>query len=109
MFNVIARPEFTRLVEVRRPAGAGVTTEQFNATFRWVPSDELEAFDSGTNEGIKDLLRTVLVRADDLVGEDNEPLAWDGDVRETLLSWSNVRVALLLAYNKAWVEEKRGN
>jgi hypothetical protein len=106
---VITRPEFTRRVEVRTPSGDGVKTESFSATFRWVPGDDLEGFDSNTSEGVKDLLRSVLVRADELVGTNDEPLAWSPEIREELLSWSNVRVALLLAYNKAWVEEKRGN
>lgn len=109
MFNITTRPEFTRTVEVRSPEGDSVRTDTFQATFRWLPSDELEQFDDATTDGIKGIIRAVLVRCDDLVGEDDKPLDWSDDVLEALLTWSNVRLALLLTYNKAWVEEKRGN
>lgn len=109
MFNIAIRPEFTRTVKVQTPEGEGVREDDFRATFRWVPSDELEEFDNRTTEGIKDLLRAVIVRCDDLLGEGDKPVAWSDSVREQLLGWSNSRLALLLAYNTGWVEEKRGN
>jgi len=109
MFNVLARPTFTRTVKVSSPDGDGLREDSFVATFVWVPSDELQAFETDTTEGIKDLLRDVIVSAADLVGDNDERLEWSSDLLEGLLAWSNVRAALLLAYNSAWVEEKRGN
>ena len=115
MFNIATRPTFTRTVEVQSPDGDGLRTDTFKATFNWVPSDELEKFDAKTTDSIKGFLRAVVVRCEDLVGEAEDgsgkpvPLPWSDEVREALFAWSNVRTALLLAYNKAWLEEKRGN
>lgn len=109
MFRVTNRPAFTRTVSVRTPEGDGLRTETFRATFRWLPSAEIESFDTDSAEGIKDLLRAVIIRCDELVDDDNEMLPWDDALREAVLGWSHVRFALLLAYNSAWTEEKRGN
>lgn len=109
MFRVTARPEFTRTVTVRSPEGDGLRSETFRATFRWLPTDEIETFDRDSADGIKDLLRAVVVRCDELVDDAGELLPWSDDLRETLFGWSHVRFALLLAYNAAWTEEKRGN
>lgn len=109
MFNIVQTPEFTRTVDIQMPEGEGVRTEQFRATFRWLPSDTLQEFDNRSTDGIKDMLRAIIVRCDELLGDDDRPLEWSDTVRETLLGWSNARAALLLAYNAAWVEEKRGN
>ena len=109
MFNIETRPEFTRTVKVQVPEGEAVREYDFRATFVWLPSDELEEFDNRTTEGIKDMLRAVIVRCDDLLGKGDKPVEWSDGVREQLLGWSNSRLALLLAYNSAWTEEKRGN
>lgn len=109
MFNITQTPQFTRTVKIQTPEGDGVRTDDFQATFRWLPSDDLQEFDTSTTDGIKDLLRTILVHCGDLLGDDDQPLKWSETVRETLLGWSNARTALLLAFNTAWSEEKRGN
>lgn len=109
MFNVLAKPTFTRTVKVKFPSGDGVETASFKATFLWVPSDELETFDRDTTEGIKEMLRHVLVSASEIVDDDGKELPWDDELREQVLGWSNARVGLLLAYNSGWIEEKRGN
>lgn len=109
MFNINQRPEFTRTVTVETPEGDGIRRDTFSATFRWVPSDELAAMGGDTTEDIKSMLRHVVVRCDELIDDNGEALPWSPDLLEQLMGWSNVRLAMLTAFNMGWVEAREKN
>lgn len=109
MFNVVTTPKFSRTVTVKVPDGDGHSEQTFKAYFKVVKDDELQGLSWFETDHVKDVLRKVLMSADDLVGDDNKPVPFSDDVREGLLSLPYVRVALLKTYTLAQIQDAAGN
>ncbi len=109
MFKIADNPTFTHDVEINVPADGGSERQSLKATFKVLPANELAAFDTGTNEGQKDFLRAVIVKLDDLVGEDDKPLPYNDKLRDHLLELFYVRIPLMNAYSRAMVIGRVGN
>lgn len=94
-FNIEAEPIFTQIVEVTPPGGEAQT---FPAHFRALPISEYSAYDIETAEGTRALLDAVLLRADDIVGNDGHLLPWTDALKARLLDLTWVRAGIYRAY-----------
>ena len=95
MFKINTHPQFTSHVEV--PLGDDepqVLTTRFQA----LPIEEAKVFDTRTPEGTTGLLKRVVIRFDDLVDDDGEPIAYTEALRDELLDLGWVRNALVRKY-----------
>lgn len=109
MFKVLSKPVFKTEVEVVTPEAHAARRETFTAHFRVEDAKTLNTFNLASEEGTTAFLRKVLVQADDLAGEDGEPLPWSEDVKEALLNHIPARIALLKAYNAGMTEAREKN
>lgn len=109
MFKVIERPEFTHTVPVLVPVDGGHEEQSLKVRFRALPDDELGTFDHDTNEGTHAFLRVAIVRIEDVVGTDGKPVPYSDALRDQLLQFPFVRVALLRAYSAAVTGARLGN
>lgn len=108
MFNVITIPTFTRDVPVSVPSGDGFKEDSLKATFCVRPDDEA-SFDANSPEDIKRFLRDIIVKLDDLVDDAGNPVSYNDEIREQLLSLPYVRIALLRTYTRAQIKVLAGN
>ncbi len=109
MFRIVENPEFTHTVPVAVPSDGGHREETMRVRFRVIADELADSFDLQDPVGVKDFLRAVIVRIDDLVGGDNKPLDWSVDLRELVLGLPYARLALLRGYMTAVVKTRLGN
>jgi len=109
MFKIVENPEFTHKVRIMVPTDGGHAEQSFRARFRVVPTDESEAGQLDTDEGLNAFLRAAWVGAEELVGDDGSPLPWSDGLRDTLLGLPYVRLALLSTYMSAITRAVSGN
>lgn len=109
MFIVTDRYTFTRTVEVFVPTDGGHERQDLKATFGVVPAEEQDSYDLGTTEGSTAFLEKIVVRFDDLAGEDKQPLAYSDALRDRLLRFQFIRLALVAAYTRAVNKAVEGN
>lgn len=86
-----------------------VGTEEFTATFLALSDKELEPFDGPGAETQKDFLRHVVTALTDLLGEDDTPLVFSREVLEDMITYPDLRVAMLRAYNDGLYRARAGN
>lgn len=107
MFKVTNVPKFTHTVSVMVPTDGGHVEQTFKATFLVEDVEKLsEIQDEG---GQKALLQRVVSHMDDLIGEDDQPLPYSDQLRDQLIGYAYVRVALFNAYLSAVTKAKPGN
>ncbi len=109
MFRIVENPEFTHTVPVAVPADGGHREETMRVRYRVIGDDLAESFDLQDPTGVKEFLRAVIVRIDDLVGGDGKPLEWSTELREVVLGLPYARLALLRGYLSAVVKARLGN
>ncbi len=109
MFKIADNPTFTHTVDIDVPADGGSDKQSIKVTFKVLPANELAEFDTSKNEGQKDFLRAVIVKLDDLVGEDDKPLPYNDRLRDHLFELFYVRIPLMNAYSRAMVIGRLGN
>jgi len=109
MFKIVENPEFTHVVPVPVPTDGGHREETMRVRYRVIGDDLADSFDLQDPNGVKDFLRAVIVRIDDLVGGDNKPLEWSADLRELVLGLPYARLALLRGYMTAVIKTRLGN
>ncbi|NCM96152.1 MAG: hypothetical protein GW948_02210 [Rhodobacterales bacterium] len=107
MFKINARPTFT--IEVPIALEGATDTQTLKATFRAIPDEEATAHDFNSAEGFKTFLRDVIVELHDLVDLEDKPLAYSVAVRDELLGWQHIRMALYRAYWAALSKGRSGN
>lgn len=109
MFKVTDNPTFTHEVKVMVPADGGHREESLKATYRVLPIDEMRKFALDTPQGGTEFLRAVILKLDDLVGEDKKPITYNDDVRDRVLALPYCRAALAQGYFDAVSSAKAGN
>ncbi|MEE2916662.1 MAG: hypothetical protein VYB32_06265 [Pseudomonadota bacterium] len=109
MFTVTDTYTFTRPVKVLVPANGGHDQQEFKATFRVIPVDEQDGYDLGTAEGSSAFLRAIIVELSDLVDGNDEPLPYSEGLRDRLLRFQFIRVALTTTYFDAIKKAVAGN
>lgn len=101
MFKIDQRPTFTRRVEIKVPAGGGHEMQDMSVTFRVLPDEEIEAFDTRTTVGEREFLAVAVTNFEDIEDEDGKPLPYSDSLRDRLIGLAYVRVALINAYHAA--------
>ncbi|MEQ8340064.1 MAG: hypothetical protein RID15_13805 [Marinovum algicola] len=106
MFNVTARPSFTRTVTIQTPEGDGFREDSLKATFRVTPSSE---FNLHRVVDQKAFLAEAVTGLDEVVGEDDAPIPFSAELLDQLLGLDNVRLAMMSTYSSAVSKFKLGN
>lgn len=109
MFVVDRNPQFTHSITVNVPVNGGIEQQVCKATFRVVPTSEMDAFDLSEVEGTIAFLRSALVEMADLADTEGAPLPWNDEIRDLLLDRIYVRSALVTGYFKAVSGARAGN
>lgn len=109
MFTVTDNPTFTHPVKVSVPVDGGHERQDFRATFRMISAEEQDSFDLTTPEGTTGFLHAIIVELHDLVDDQGQPLPYSDRLRDRLLSFQIVRVALTQSYFGALKKAVEGN
>jgi len=105
-FKINDRPEFTRIVTILVPEGDDFREDTLKATFRVTSAEDHDLFGV---EGMKDFLRDAIVRLDDVIGDDDTPLEYSPNLRDSVLAMDNARLALMRTYSEAVTRLKLKN
>ncbi|WP_288457742.1 hypothetical protein [uncultured Sphingomonas sp.] len=109
MFTVTDNYTFTRPVKVLVPANGGHDPQEFKATFRVIPVDQQDGYDLGDSQGSSDFLCAIIVELSDLVDGAGQALPYSDALRDRLLRFQFIRVALTTAYFDAIKKAVAGN
>lgn len=109
MFKIVDTRTFTLVVPIMTPADGGYIKESLRATFQVIDTEAMEAFNLATAEGTTAFLKAAVVKLDGATNADNEPIAYNEQLRDQLLKLQFVRQALATAYFEAMTRVKEGN
>jgi hypothetical protein len=109
LFNIDSDPVFRAPVKVTVPTVDGPVAETFSADFRLLDVDQFNGFDLSAPDGTRDFLVAAIVRLDEIVGRDGQPVPYDDGLRDRLLGKPHVRAALVRAYLKEVQAAAQGN
>ena len=109
MFKVVDDLTFTHSVTARVPVDGGHDEQEFKATFKVMPVDQVDNYDLKTVEGATEFLARVVVSMSELADEKGKDLAYNDDVRSKVLQMPYARKALLDAYSKGVSGARTGN
>lgn len=108
-FKLIDNPTFTHTVKIRVPRDGGFANETVKATYSVIPVEEYAKFDMTTEQGTKDFLIRAIVSLGDIVDENDEPLEYNDELRDRLLSLPYMRIGLSAGYHKGVADARLGN
>jgi hypothetical protein len=108
-FVVTKHPQFTHKVKVQVPVNGGFETQDFDATFNVVPTDEVGDYDLSSGAGSTDFLRRAVDSITDLVDENDQPITYNDGIRDLLFGQLYVRRALVRTYFDAVSGAQAGN
>lgn len=108
MFKIEENPTFTTTVRLVMP-GDDPVEQSFSATYRLLLMSDFENHDTLSPEGQTAFLQTIIVRLDDIVGADNEPIAYSEALRDQIIDIVPARNALYDAYTAALTAARVGN
>lgn len=102
MFKLQKAATFTTTATLLVPTDEGQVEQTIGVRFKVMP---VAAADLETDE----FLRHAILRVDDVVDDDNEPVAFSPDLLERLVTTPFVRVGLMRAYWQAVSGARAGN
>lgn len=108
-FKVNLNPEFTHLVPVMVPVDGGHREETLATRFRVLDDDALGEYDVNTTPGLRAMLDAVVVGFEDLLDDDDRPLACTAELRAHFLGLPYIRIGLYVAYRAATTKARLGN
>lgn len=108
MFKIARNPEFTHDVPIMVPVDDGFEEQKLRTRFRVLSADETMAHDFATPEGTEAYLRAIVVRFEDVVGDDGKAMP-DEESKNRLLGIIYVRQGLMTHYREAQSKAKTGN
>lgn len=106
MLKLAKRPEWTHEVTISVPVDGGFENQTCRVRFRLIDDADLDPTDP--NNPIP-MLRSVVVRIDDLVDEAGQPLDWNDKVRDAVFAMPFVQVGLVKAYWRSVTGAREGN
>lgn len=109
MFKINPNPEFTHVVKVKVPVDGGFSDQTFKVTYRVVPTSEAATFQLNTAVGATDFLRRAIIRFDELIDMNDQPVEYNHEVRDQLLGFSYLRQAVANTYFEAVSGAQAGN
>lgn len=83
--------------------------QDFSAEFSILPDETLAEIGGPGVEGEKAVMRAIVRRLFDVVGEDGQEIAHSAALLEQVIGFADLRIAILRAYNEGRVEARRGN
>ena len=102
MFKLQKAPTFTTTATLNVPTDEGQVEQTIGVRFKVMPK---EAGELETDE----FLRRAILRVDDVVDEDNEPLPFGPELLEQLLATPFAVIGLIKAYWQALSGARSGN
>lgn len=110
MFKFAKNAEFTHDVPVQLPCDNGFADEMLRTRFRKLSKAEMSRYTTVTTvEEQIEFLSAVVVRFENVVDDNNEPITDADQLKRDLLEDPAVRLALSLHYNLAMVGGRRKN
>jgi len=109
MYKVVKTLEFTHTVPVMVPTDGGHTEQQLKVRYRIVPGTDNDGLDLSESDGMLTFLKKVIVSIEDLVDEQDHPIPYNNKVRDQLLEFPFIRVALSRGWVAAVTKAKAGN
>lgn len=83
--------------------------QDFVADFVIISDEEADLAHTGGVDGDKAILRAIVHRLSDIETDDGLPVPYTPDVLEQVIDFTDLRIALLRAYNEGRIEARRGN
>ena len=90
-FKLISDPTFSRTVKIKVPVDGGFEDQSIKATFRVLSAETIEKAELATGQGSTKFLKDVLVKLDDIVGEDGQPVPYSDKLRDQIIQLPYVR------------------
>ena len=109
MLKISTNPTFERTITARVPVDGGYREDSFKATFKVLSTDEIAAFELGTEDGTRKLLMAAIDSLDDIAGENDKPLPYNDGLRDQVLGLPYLRTALVNEYFKSLAGVAEGN
>lgn len=109
MFKIAKDPQFTHTVPVLVPVDDGHEEQSLKVRFRVRTVDDLNQHDRMTAEGTEAFLRSIIVRFEDVVGDDGQPVPSNDALTDQLLAFPFIRMAVVQGYFQAVNKAKLGN
>jgi len=111
MFKIVTNPEFTHDVTVMTPVDGGFKEETFKCRFKLLDADRIDKFSITSSFSALNatFLKEVIVRFEDLIGDDDKPLPYNDALRDLVLATPGAQMALMQTYLTAISKVKQGN
>lgn len=110
MFRIAASPTFKHDVPVMVPVDEGHEERALVTRFRVLALDEMMKFEPlSAMKNQTDFLNAVVVTFEDIEDDGGKPVACTAEVKARLLSLPYVRLALMVAYERAVAKAKEKN
>jgi hypothetical protein len=109
MFTIVDKPTFRHEIKIHVPVDGGFKDETVQVTYRVLPVEDAEKHDLSTPVGTKEFLQAALVKIDDVVDGGKQAVPYSDQLRDLMLSFSYVRVALAAGYFSAVAGARAGN
>lgn len=109
MFKVNQEPEFVRDAKIHTPHEDGFREDLLKTRFRAIPVSEADGYDLSTGAGTIEFLKRVVVGFENLIGEDDKPMACTEALIDALLDEAYIRVGLVGTYFKGMHKSASGN
>ena len=109
MFKINKTPEFTRDATIFTPEEEGFREDILKTRYRAIPISEADSYDLATGSGTIKFLKRVVIRFDNLIGDDDKPMACTEQLIDDLLDEAYIRVGLVGAYFKGLHKSASGN
>jgi hypothetical protein len=95
MFDIDLKPVFTTTVKIIAPGGQ---EQSFEGTFEALDIDAFESFDLATGAGARAFLERVLLKVNDIIDGQGNPVPDSPELRAKLINKSWVRGPAVKAY-----------
>lgn len=109
MFKIAKDPQFTHTVPILVPVDGGHEEQTLKVRFRVRTVDDLNQHDRMTAEGTEAFLRSIIVRFEDVVDDDGQPVPSNDALTDQLLAFPFIRMAVVQGYFNAVNKAKLGN
>ena len=101
-FKLQKHPTFRTTATINVPTDAGTVPQSLSVRFRVLPED-------ATNLESLEFLRQAVLGLDDVVDDNDTPLAFSAELLEDVIAPPYVRICLIKAYWQALAGAKAGN
>lgn len=109
MFKIVSDPQFCHDVPVMVPVDDGHAEQILRTRFRVLNDEARAAYDLSTRDGTADFLRAIVVGFEDVVDDQDKPMASDDALIERMIGTPYIAGALANYYFPALYKARSGN